>query len=75
MKILVIDDAADARLYVSLLLRRWGYEVLEAEDGHAGLDLLLAQDVRLVICDWMMPGMSGPELCRAVRTTDLGHYA
>ncbi len=75
VKILVIDDAADARLYVSLLLRRWGYEVLEAEDGHAGLDLLLAQDVRLVICDWMMPGMSGPELCRAVRTTDLGHYA
>ena len=75
MKILVIDDAADARLYVSLLLRRWGYEVLEAEDGHAGLDLLLAKDIRLVICDWMMPGMSGPELCRAVRSTDLGHYA
>lgn len=74
MKILVIDDAADARLYVSLLLRRWGYEVLEAEDGHAGLDLLLVQDIRLVICDWMMPGMSGPELCRAVRTADLGHY-
>ncbi|NCA91423.1 MAG: response regulator, partial [Gammaproteobacteria bacterium] len=75
MKILVIDDAADARLYVSLLLRRWGYEVLEAEDGHAGLDLLLAQDIRLVICDWMMPGMSGPELCRAVRTANLSHYA
>ncbi len=74
MKILVIDDAADFRLYVSVLLQRWGYEAEEAADGFEGLARIQENDIRLVICDWMMPEMSGPELCRAIRANDLGHY-
>lgn len=74
MKILVIDDAADFRLYVSVLLQRWGYEAEEAADGFEGLARIQENDIRLVICDWMMPEMSGPELCRAIRVNDLGHY-
>jgi len=74
VKVLVIDDAADSRLYVRLLLERWGWEVLEAAEGQEGLTCIQNTDVRLVICDWMMPGLSGPELSRTVRAMDLGHY-
>lgn len=74
MKVLVIDDAADIRLYVRALLQRWGYEAEDAAEGSQGLARIQGADIRLVVCDWVMPGMSGPELCRAVRTSDLGHY-
>ncbi len=74
VKVLVIDDAADFRLYVRLLLQRWGYQAEEASDGFEGLARLQGDDIRLVVCDWMMPKMSGPDLCRAVRASDLGHY-
>jgi len=74
VKILVIDDDADSRLYVRLLLERWGWKVVEAAEGQAGLTCIRATDVRLVICDWMMPGLSGLDLIRAVRAMDLGHY-
>ena len=74
VKVLVTDDAADFRLYLRVLLQRWGYEVVEAADGQEALSCLEANDIRLVVSDWMMPGMSGPDLCRAARATDLGHY-
>ena len=74
MKALVIDDAPDIRLYVRSLLEAWGYESDAASDGLDGFARIKASDVRLVICDWAMPGMSGPEVCRAVREAELGHY-
>ena len=74
VKVLVTDDAADFRLYLRVLLQRWGYQVVEAADGQEALSCLEANDIRLVVSDWMMPGMSGPDLCRAARATDLGHY-
>jgi sigma-B regulation protein RsbU (phosphoserine phosphatase) len=74
VKVLVTDDAADFRLYLRVLLQRWGYQVVEAADGQEALACLEANDIRLVVSDWMMPGMSGPDLCRAARATDLGHY-
>ncbi len=74
MKALVIDDAPDIRIYVRALLERWGYETEEASDGAAGFARIQESDVRIVICDWVMPGMSGPELCRAVREAGLGRY-
>lgn len=74
MKVLIIDDAADVRLYVSALLASWGYETLVAASARQGLGLIETTQVQLVVCDWVMPEMSGPELCRTVRATDFGHY-
>ena len=74
MKALVIDDAPDIRIYVRSLLQAWGYDADAASEGLEGFARIAASDVQLVICDWTMPGMSGPELCRAVREADLGHY-
>ena len=74
MKVLVVDDAPDIRILVRALLEKWGYETLEASDGDEALELTKCSDIRIVICDWVMPSMSGPEFCRAVRDTHLGRY-
>jgi sigma-B regulation protein RsbU (phosphoserine phosphatase) len=73
-KVLVIDDAPDVRVYVRALLRKWGFEAVLASNGAEGLERLRDGDIRLVICDWMMDGMSGPEVCAAIRRTDFPHY-
>jgi sigma-B regulation protein RsbU (phosphoserine phosphatase) len=74
VKALVIDDAPDIRIYVRALLDKWGYETEVASEGLDGLARIKGSDVRIVICDWMMPGMSGPDLCRAVRDAELARY-
>jgi diguanylate cyclase (GGDEF)-like protein len=49
-------------------LRKWGYEVLVACDGAEALELLQREDApALIILDWMMPGMTGLEVCRRIR--------
>lgn len=74
MKALVIDDAPDIRIYVRALLEKWGYDASDASNGVDGLEHIDRADIRLVICDWMMPGLSGLDLCRAIREAELGHY-
>jgi PleD family two-component response regulator len=49
-------------------LRKWGYEVVVACDGVEAWKVLSEDDApRLAILDWVMPGMTGPEVCRNVR--------
>ena len=45
-----------------------GYELLETENCAAAFDKYLAEKPRIIITDWMMPSMTGPELCRCVRS-------
>lgn len=56
------------------LLRKAGYDVIEATDGAEAWALLQERPVRLVFTDWMMPRMTGIELIQRIRTTDLGRY-
>jgi PAS domain S-box-containing protein len=63
---LVVDDEPAIRKLVARLLERRGFDVLEAETGEAALDLAEKFPVQLVLCDVRMPGMSGPELYRAL---------
>ena len=65
-RLLVVDDNADMRAYLTQLLQP-DYDVLLAADGRAALDLALAQPVELVLSDVMMPRMDGFELVRALR--------
>ena len=68
VKILVIDDDATMRLLVTLVLRKQGYEVVQAKNGEEGL--ALAQEIipALIICDWMMPKMDGLQVCQAIKS-------
>lgn len=68
MRVLVADDDSISRMVLRNLLAKWGYEPVEAQDGIQAWEILQAEDSpRLVLADWMMPGMDGPELCRKVR--------
>lgn len=72
--ILVVDDSTSYRRLLSHPLRQWGYTVHEAEDGQQALDLILNKRISMVISDWEMPLLDGPELCRAVRDANLDRY-
>jgi phosphoserine phosphatase RsbU/P len=72
--VLVVDDSIAQRKVLAGLLRRWGYGVAEAGSGSEALDVLADCDVDIVISDWMMPGMSGVEFCRAFRALERRTY-
>ena len=68
MRILIADDSVVSRHLLEATLRKWGYDVVVACDGSQAWELLSSPDApRLAILDWVMPGMSGPEVCQRVR--------
>ena len=68
MKVLVADDDADTLAALRQMVAAWGYEVVTATDGFRALAVLLDRHPPTVaILDSMMPGMSGPEVCRKAR--------
>lgn len=71
MKILVVEDELDMLRIIRLYLEKSGYEVGVATDGQQALEELYNQNYDLIISDWMMPHMSGVELCRRVRALEI----
>ncbi len=65
--ILVIDDGPDNRMLLEALLGRAGYRVLLAEDGEQGLRLLEREVPSLILLDYSMPGLSGPQVAKRIR--------
>lgn len=70
IKILVVDDESRMRKLVKDFLVRQNYEVIEAADGEAALDVFYSEkDIALIILDVMMPKINGWEVCREIRST------
>ena len=68
MKVLIADDDATPRALLRKSVMRWGYDVVVATNGAEAWEILAAEDAPpLAILDWMMPHLTGPELCRRVR--------
>jgi sigma-B regulation protein RsbU (phosphoserine phosphatase) len=74
VKIIVADDDASQRLYMSTVLGKLGHVPICVEDGAAALVELESSDAALLICDINMPLMDGLELARSVRQRDFGRY-
>ena len=70
-KILLIDDAANVRALVALLLRGEGYDVLVADNGQRGMELYRQEHPDAIILDLNMPGMDGIAVLGAIRSVDL----
>lgn len=73
MRILLVDDEAELTDPLSRLLKREGYQVDVAADGEAALQkvqsvLAVGEDYHLLILDWMLPHLSGLELCQLLRS-------
>ena len=67
MKILIVDDEEDARLYLEITLKSQGYDIISATNGQEALDLARQGHPDLIISDALMPVMDGFELCRQVK--------
>ena len=65
--ILVVEDDNSTRAQLAHLLRKAGYQVEPAADGDHGWQLFRTGAYPIVLTDWSMPGLSGPDLCRRIR--------
>jgi diguanylate cyclase (GGDEF)-like protein len=69
MKVLIADDSPTMRRLLYSTLKEWGYDVVEAHDGEQALTILSEDDPPpIAVLDWVMPKITGPELCRQVRS-------
>jgi two-component system response regulator HydG len=68
LRVLVVDDDHAIREALSRTLEKFGYEVVLAEDGQAGLDRLRESEIHILLADLQMPKISGQELLKAAKT-------
>jgi signal transduction histidine kinase/DNA-binding response OmpR family regulator len=74
MDILIVEDDFISRNILKKMLVEMGQTVIEAENGKQGWEILNSRGVRLIISDWMMPGMNGLELCKKIRSGSFKEY-
>jgi DNA-binding response OmpR family regulator len=67
MRILIVEDETGIVQFLQQGLEEEGYEVTSASDGLKGLELTQKENFDLIILDWMLPKMSGLDLCKAFR--------
>ncbi|OGC10418.1 response regulator receiver protein [candidate division KSB1 bacterium RBG_16_48_16] len=73
MQVLIADDDSTARFYLEIVLQKWGYEVKMAQDGEEAWHILDAENApKLAILDWIMPRLSGVDVCKKLRQTERG---
>ena len=70
MRVLIAEDDAGIRDLLHDLIERQGQAVTLARDGEEAWNLFQAQGADVIISDWLMPRVEGPELCRRVREAD-----
>jgi two-component system, OmpR family, response regulator RegX3 len=66
-RVLVVEDERNLREPLVYLLQKEGYDVIEAEDGNAAIESFHNLGADLILLDLMLPGLSGNEVCRAIR--------
>jgi two-component system cell cycle response regulator len=72
--ILVVDDDVISRRVVQKHLEKAGFKVVTAANGQDALDLFDQKFFPIVLTDWMMPGIDGPQLCRLIREKKTDGY-
>jgi diguanylate cyclase (GGDEF)-like protein len=74
VNVVVVDDDPLVRLVLARAVASMGHVSLPAENGDAALQLVETKSVDVVVSDWMMPGMTGLELCQTIRARDAIEY-
>ena len=70
MKILIVEDEIGIANFLKQGLEEEGYDILVANDGIMACDLALNQNVDIILLDWILPKMTGIEVCKTIRKTD-----
>jgi two-component system chemotaxis response regulator CheY len=74
VNILIADDDPTSRLLLKAMVSKLGHECVVAEDGSSAWEVLASGGIDVLLTDWMMPGVDGPELCRRLRNEVGGSY-
>jgi putative two-component system response regulator len=74
MKILIVDDELVSRKKMEKSIHSLGHETLSAANGHEAWKIWNEKRTRMVITDWVMPGMDGLEFCRKIRESEGSQY-
>ena len=70
-RILIAEDDKMTRIILRQQLKKWGYDILEAENGQQAYEILTADNPpSIAILDWIMPEMSGIEVCKQLENDD-----
>jgi two-component system cell cycle response regulator len=72
--VLVVDDDVVSRTVVERHLQKAGFKVVTAANGQNALELFDRHFFPIVLTDWMMPGIDGPQLCRLIREKQTDGY-
>ena len=67
MRILIVEDEPGIANFLRDGLGEEGFAVDIVSDGKTGLELALVNEYDLILLDWMVPGISGIEVCRSIR--------
>ncbi len=68
VQLLIIDDDLAVQQLLQRILTKSGYSVSVVSDGEAGIIQAQKQHPALIICDWLMPNLSGLEVCRTIKS-------
>jgi CheY-like chemotaxis protein len=68
--ILLIEDSASTRFIYKGILENEGYQILEAENGEAGLKVIEQSHIDLVVLDLLLPGIHGLEVLKCIRSNE-----
>lgn len=74
MRVLIADDETISRQLLAMLVERLGHECSLAASGEEAWELYERSQPDMLITDWMMPGLEGPELCRRIRGSGRSGY-
>ena len=66
-EILIIDDDRPIQMFLKRILEKQGYQVITASTGEEGILRTLDSPPALIICDWIMPGLTGIEVCNIIK--------
>jgi len=64
---LIVDDSRTVAAMMRMFLQRQGFEVLVAADGVVGLEMAIREQPQVILTDFYMPGMNGPDMVKALR--------
>lgn len=69
-RIIIVEDSETTRFFYKVTLKKWGFDVLEAETGKEGWDIIQNEKPDLVVLDMMLPDTNGIEVLKNIRATE-----
>jgi len=74
LKVLVVEDTQSERFFITHLLKKMGLKVTSCSSGEEAIESYQQEKADIIISDWRMPGITGPDLCQHLKAIDPSLY-